>query len=317
MKISKRYCIVLGGAGFIGSHVTESLVGADYHVRVFDDFSSGKEENLNSVKDKIELFIGDIRDRRALSECLEGCETVYHLAAIASVQRSFDEPILAHEVNCTGTLNVLVESIKAGCKRVIFASSSAVYGDAPDQPKREDMTPKPISPYALHKLTSENYLRIFRAFHGLEGFSLRLFNVFGPRQNPSSPYAAVIPIFGKAFSRTESPVIFGDGTQTRDFIEVKEVARAFLLAGQVENASGEAVNIASGKSRSILEVVQEYVRVSGKNIQPVFVPPRSGDILHSTADNSKAKGLLGFSSSQNFFEGLKNYFEWLLKDANA
>ena len=303
--------LVTGGAGFIGSNLAEYLVGQGRGVRVFDNFSSGKRENVRSFADKAEIIEGDLRDFKAVQQAMQGVRTVFHLAAMPSVIRSIEEPQATSEINITGTLNLLVAARDAGVKRVIFSSSSSIYGDTPTLPKREDMPPSPLSPYAVQKLTGEHYCHNFWQLYGLETVSLRCFNVFGSRQDPQSQYAAVIPRFITAILQDESPMIFGDGRQTRDFSHVENIIDANLAACTApKEALGQAFNIACGGRISLLDLVDAVNKILGKNVKPKFDPPRPGDILHSQADITKAQKLLGWKPRIGFREGIEKAVAW-------
>jgi nucleoside-diphosphate-sugar epimerase len=280
-------------------------------VRVFDNFSTGKRQNVRSFEKQAEIIEGDLRDMDQARGAVAGVRCVLHLAAIPSVPRSVENPQLTNEANVTGTLNVLVAARDAKCQRVVFSSSSSVYVDTPTLPKGEDVTPSPLSPYAVHKITGEYYCRIFWQLYGLETISLRYFNVFGPRQDPQSQYAAVIPRFITAILKNESPTIYGDGTQTRDFSHVENIIDANVLACEApKGALGESFNIAGGGRISLLDLVDTVTRILGKNIKPKFDPPRPGDILHSQADISKAKELLGWKPRVNFADGIAKTIAW-------
>ena len=303
--------LVTGGAGFIGSNIVEHLVGQGKSVRVFDNFSSGKRENVRAFAGKAEIVEGDLRDAKSIQQVVNGVRFVLHLGAIPSVTRSVEDPRTTTEVNITGTVNLLLAARDAGVKRVVFTSSSSVYGDTPTLPKREEMIPSPLSPYAVHKITGEYYSRVFWRLYGLETISLRYFNVFGPRQDPQSQYAAVIPRFITAIMRDESPIIFGDGKQTRDFSHIDNVIDANVAACEAPNeALGESFNIACGSRISLLGLVDTVNKILGKKINPKFDPPRPGDILHSQADISKAEKLLGWKPRVEFSEGIAKTIAW-------
>jgi UDP-glucose 4-epimerase len=303
--------LVTGGAGFIGSNVVEQLVKQGKKVRVLDNLLTGKRANLEAFLRDVEFIEGDLRDMEAVRRAVNGVEFILHLGALPSVPRSVSEPQLAHDINITGTLNLLVAARDAGCRRVVFSSSSSVYGDTPTLPKHEAMTPAPLSPYAVHKLTGEYYCRIFWQLYGLETVALRYFNVFGPRQDPQSEYAAVIPKFITRILTGQSPTVFGDGRQTRDFSYVDNVVAA-NLAGCVapKAALGEAFNIACGGRISLLDLVASINRTLGKNIQPKLDPPRPGDIQHSQADVSKADRLMNYRPQIDFAEGIARTIAW-------
>jgi UDP-glucose 4-epimerase len=284
MMIRHRNYLVTGGAGFIGSHLVEALVSLGARVRVLDDFSSGRKENLASVESLVEVIVGDVRDLSTCLKAAEGIEVILHQAALASVPRSVSEPLLAHEVNLTGTLNLLQAAALKKVKSFVFASSSAVYGENPVLPKKEGQEGKPLSPYAAQKLASEKYLQVFSELYGFNAVSLRYFNVFGPRQNPASQYAAVIPVFITRMLNGLPPVIYGDGTQTRDFIYVQEVVRANLIASGFESFRGEVFNIGASVPVSINELVEIINSLLGLSIKAIYTDPRPGDIKESFAD---------------------------------
>jgi UDP-glucose 4-epimerase len=300
--------LITGGAGFIGSNIAEHLVSAGKSVRIFDDFSSGKRENVPAG---VGLVEGTLCDLPAVQRATKDVRYVLHLGAIPSVPRSVEEPAATNAANITGTLNVLLAARDAGVKRVVFSSSSSVYGDTPTLPKHEDMPPSPLSPYAVHKITGEYYCRIFRKLYGLETVSLRYFNVFGPRQNPASQYAAVIPRFITAILKDKPPTIYGDGRQTRDFSHVQNVIDANLAACEAgKEAAGEAFNIACGGRISLLELVDTINVICGKRVKPVHEPARAGDVRDSQADISKAERLLGWKPQVNFKAGIEKAVAW-------
>ena len=302
--------LVTGGAGFIGSHLVERLIGEGVEVRVLDNFSTGCPEKLAAVASRIELIEGDICDYKVMREAMRTVEVVFHQAAVGSVARSVEDPQTTNNVNIGGTLNVLLSARDEKVKRVIYASSSSVYGENPALPKQEGQIPAPASPYALTKLTGELYCRIFYKLFGLETFSLRYFNVFGPRQVPDSPYAAVIPRFISALLLGEPPVIYGDGQQSRDFSYVDNVVEANLLAMKAVTGFGEAFNIACGKRTSVTQLVDCLMELVGLYIQPIRCKPRVGDVRHSLADIAKAEALLGYRPITGLFEGLRYTMEW-------
>jgi len=303
--------LVTGGAGFIGSNIVEHLVGQGKSVRVFDNFSTGKHENVRAFVDKAEIVEGDLRDAKSIQQAVTGVRFVLHLGAIPSVTRSVEDPRTTNDVNITGTVNLLLAARDADVKRVVFTSSSSVYGDTPTLPKREEMTPSPLSPYAVHKITGEYYSRVFWRLYGLETISLRYFNVFGPRQDPQSQYAAVIPRFITAIMRDQSPVIFGDGKQTRDFSHIENVIDANVAACEApKEALGESFNVACGGRISLLDLVETVNKILGKKVNPKFDPPRPGDILHSQADISKAEKLLGWKPRVGFADGIAKTIAW-------
>lgn len=300
--------LVTGGAGFIGSNLADHLLRAGHSVRILDDFSSGKRENLPAGA---EVLSGSVADMEACRRAVQGVRYVLHLAAMPSVPRSVELPAETHTANVTGTLNLLIAARDAGVRRLVFSSSSAVYGESPTLPKHEGMNPSPLSPYAVHKITGEYYCRVFYQLYGLETVSLRYFNVFGPRQNPASPYAAVIPRFITAILRDEPPVIYGDGQQTRDFSHVQNVIEGNLAACAAGRAAcGETFNIACGGRISLLDLVATINRICGKNIAPRFAPPRAGDIRDSQASIEKAARLLGWTPSLDFAAGIERAVAW-------
>ena len=303
--------LITGGAGFIGSNIAERLVGQGKSVRVFDNFSSGKRENLANCEDKIEIIESDLRVLDSVKHAMVGVRHVLHLGAIPSVLRSVEDPHITNQVNITGTLNLLMAARDAGVKRVVFSSSSSVYGDTPLLPKREDTTLSPLSPYAVQKLTGEHYCQIFHHLYKLETISLRYFNVFGPRQDPQSQYAAVIPRFITSILNDEPPTIYGDGKQTRDFSHVENVIEANLAACVApDEALGEAFNIACGSRISLLELVDTINSITGKKLQPRFEPARPGDIRDSQADIGKAKKQLRWTPCTDFRKGIEKVVAW-------
>jgi UDP-glucose 4-epimerase len=303
-------CLVTGGAGFIGSHIVRRLLDRGDRVRVLDDLSTGNRTNLADIEADIELIVGDIRDLDTVKRAAAGVEGVFHLAARASVPRSVEHPREANDVNVTGTMNVLLAARDAGAHRVVYSASSSAYGDTPTLPKREDMTPQPLSPYAVSKLAAEHYCKAFAVCYGLQTVSLRYFNVFGPRQDPNSQYAAVIPAFVTHMVRGERPVIFGDGEQSRDFCFIENVVNANLLGFEAEKVSGEVVNIACGDRITLNEIVRLINTHLGTAIEPEYQPPRVGDVRHSLADVSAAQRVLGYQPKVMFAEGLERSIEW-------
>lgn len=305
-----RQALVTGGAGFIGSHLVQALLADGWRVRVLDDFSSGRRENLAAAGGEVEVCEGDVRDAAACRRSVAGVEVVFHQAAIPSVPRSVADPVGTHAVNLTGTVQLLTAAREAGVRRLIFASSSAIYGNDPELPKRETLPPAPMSPYAAQKLGSENYLRVFAALRSLETVALRYFNVFGPRQDPASEYAAVIPRFVTRMLRGQAPTIYGDGRQTRDFIYVGEVARANVLAATAPAASGQVVNVAGGNRIDLLALVDTLNGVLGTTLAPVFAPAQAGDVRDSVADIARAREVLGFEPRLSFADGLRETVAW-------
>jgi len=302
--------LVTGGAGFIGSHLVERLVGQGESVRVLDDFSSGKRENIAPFASGIELVEADVRCLDDCRRACEGVEVVFHEAAVPSVPKSVADPETSHQANVNGTFNVLLAARDAKCRRVVYAASSSAYGDLPDLPKHETARPDPLSPYAVAKLAGEHYLRAFFTCYGLETISLRYFNVFGPRQDPKSQYAAAIPAFVSAIMKDEPPTIFGDGEQTRDFTHIDNVVHANLLAARAPCTRGEVVNIACGEKISVNRIIEQINRLLGKNIKSRHVDPRAGDVRHSLAAIARAKEVLGYEPILQFEEGLRRAIEW-------
>lgn len=297
--------LVTGGAGFIGSHIVEELLRRGHSVRVLDNLSTGKRENVLMFGDRVEFIEGDIRSYHIVHEAVAGIDVVLHQAALPSVLRSIRDPITTHEVNATGTLNILQAAKDAGVKRVVYACSSSIYGDGPELPKHERMTPNPLSPYAASKLAGENYCGVFSRIYGLETISLRYFNIFGPRQDANSQYSAVIPKFIKAMMADQSPTIYGDGEQSRDFTYVGNVVEANLLAATANCDMGVAMNCACHRQITVNELVGHINRILGKNIKPLYTNPRPGEIKHSCADISRAQALLNYKPLVSFEEGLR------------
>ena len=299
--------VVTGGAGFIGSHLVEAIAGS-HEVVVIDNFSSGKRENLRRFADSISGIQGSITNLPLLKDAFKGAEGIFHLGAIASVARSVDNPIATHETNLTGTLNVLLAARDCGVRTVVFSSSSAVYGDEPTLPKREDLPSVPLSPYAVSKLAGEYYCKVFSELFGVRTVSLRYFNVFGPHQDPQSEYAAVIPKFITKLLNNQPPVIFGDGKQTRDFVYVKDVVQANLLAMQ-SSATG-TFNIGSGKSIDLNSLARTVAEIMKVRIPPIYEEPRSGDIRDSVSDITLAKKVLGYQACYSLEKGLAETIPW-------
>jgi UDP-glucose 4-epimerase len=306
--------LVTGGAGFIGSNIVEHLIAQGAKVRVVDNFSTGKRENLEHFKKQIDIREVDICDLPELRKAVQGCDYIFHQAAIPSVPKSVIDPISSHNADVTGTLHVLWAAKAASVKRVIYAASSSAYGESEELPKRENMPPQPISPYGLMKYVGEEYCRIFTLLYGLETVSLRYFNVFGPRQDPTSQYSGVLSRFITVMLRGESPVIFGDGEQSRDFTYVSNVVKANMLACQSTRAVGKVYNVACGTRFDLKEVVKILNRILGTTLQPVHNSPRPGDIRHSQADIRRAASDLGYSPQTGFEEGLTKTVEWYRKN---
>jgi UDP-glucose 4-epimerase len=297
--------LVTGGAGFIGSHLVERLVKCGKPVRVFDNFSTGNREHFYGVRENIQVVEGDLADAAAVAYAMERVEVVFHLAAIASVPHSIDDPQTTITTNITGTLNLLLAARDAECRRVVFASSSAVYGDAAAIPVSEDMRPDPLSPYAISKLTGEQLCQVFTRVYGLETVALRYFNVFGPRQDPASAYAAVIPAFFRALRSGEAPVIYGDGEQTRDFTFVDNVVDANLKAAKADGIGGQVFNVASGRAVSVNALLAEMARLLGIEVHVHFDPARPGEIKHSVANIKAARDGFGYEVIVDLEEGLR------------
>ncbi len=306
--------LITGGAGFIGSHIVEELVAKNQTVRVIDNLSTGHIDNIAPFMNSIEFINADVRDANAVDSAMKDIDFVLHQAALPSVPRSIADPITSNEVNINGTLNILWSAQKNKIKRFVMASSSSVYGNINVSPKHEELKPSPESPYAVTKLTGELYARSFLNVYGLETVCLRYFNVFGPRQDPDSPYAAVIPIFISAMNEGKSAPVNGDGSQTRDFTFVKNVVRANLLACEADKQiAGRAMNAACGGSISLLKLVELINKELGTDIKPTFQPNRSGDVMHSKADISLAKKLMNYEPVIDFEDGLKKTVEYLVK----
>lgn len=303
--MSNKKVLVTGGAGFIGSNLVMELLKRGFSVKVLDNFSSGKRDNIKMFEKDVELIEGDIRSYHIVREAVRETETIFHQAALPSVPRSVKDPITSNEVNVNGTLNVLDAAVSASVKRVVYASSSSVYGDNPELPKHEGMLPNPLSPYAVSKLAGEKYCAVFSRIYGLETIALRYFNVFGPNQDPASQYSAVIPKFIRAVGRNERPVIYGDGEQSRDFTYVSNVVEANILASAAECEPGIAMNCACSGQVTLNQLVSKINTLLGKDVVPVYAEPRAGDIKHSFADISLATDKLGFRPSVDFEQGLE------------
>jgi nucleoside-diphosphate-sugar epimerase len=304
-----RY-LVTGGAGFIGSNTVEELVRRGHGVVVLDDLSSGKEENLAEVRSKITFVKGSITDIEAVQKAMHQAEHVIHLAARTSVPRSVKDPLETNRINVDGTLNVLVAARDNKVKRVVFAASSSAYGETPTLPKIETMQPQPISPYGVSKYVGELYAQAFGRCYGLENVCVRYFNIFGPRQDPDSPYSGVLSRFATAFLEQQQPVIYGDGEQTRDFTYVDNAVQANLLACEAPSASGGVFNIGTGARVSLNQTLEYLRRISGKKLEAKYDPPREGDIRDSQADITMAREILGYEPTVMFLEGLERTFEW-------
>lgn len=304
-----RY-LVTGGAGFIGSNTVDELVRRGHSVVVLDDLSAGKEENLADVRSKITFVKGSINDTEAIQKAIHQAEYVIHLAARASVPRSVKDPLETNRVNVEGTLNVLVAARDNRVKRFVFAASSSAYGETPELPKAEAMQPKPISPYGVSKYVGELYASVFGRCYGLETVCLRYFNIFGPRQDPDSPYSGVLSRFATAFLADEPPLVYGDGEQTRDFTYVDNAVQANLLACEATGAVGQVFNVGTGTRVSLNRTIELLREIAGKRLEAQFEPPREGDIRDSQADISKAREILGYEPGVGFEQGLERTYAW-------
>jgi UDP-glucose 4-epimerase len=302
--------LVTGGAGFIGSHLVDALLARGDQVRVLDDFSTGSWDNLEAVRDRIEFIEGDITDPSTVRSAVRGADVVFHEAALASVPRSVANPLATHRVCVDGALQVLVAARDAKVRRVVYAASSSAYGNAARLPKRESDPTAPLSPYAAAKLAGEHYCAAFSEVYGLETVRLRYFNVFGPRQTPDSPYAAVIPLFTQALMNGQRPTIHGDGEQSRDFTFVADVVQANLLAAAAPGVSGRVYNVACGRRTSLLELISLLNGLLGVNIAPTHTAPRAGDVKHSLADIQRARKELGYQPNTDIKEGLRRCLAW-------
>ena len=311
-----RFYLVTGGAGFIGSHMVERLLSRGDRVRIADDFSSGRRENVPSHP-QCELVEGDLADPDIARKAVAGCEYVIHLAAIPSVPRSVKDPVESHRANVDGTLNVLMAARDSGVKRLVFAGSSSVYGDAAVLPKREDMRASPLSPYALQKLIGEQYCQLFTRLYGLETVTTRFFNVFGPRQQPGSPYSGVISLFIEALASGKSPLVHGDGRQTRDFTYVGDVVTGVLRASEAPHIAGDVINVAVGGRISLLDLIRTLQDILKQNAEPTFGPPREGDVRDSQADVEKARRHLNFAPETSFEDGLRKTVDWFQSQQHA
>jgi nucleoside-diphosphate-sugar epimerase len=301
--------LVTGGAGFIGSHLTEELVRRGHRVRVVDSLVTGKRSNLDHIAG-VEFLEGDLGDLDVARRAVADVEFVLHQAAIPSVPRSVKDPITSNRANVDATLNILVAARDAGVKRLVFAASSSAYGDTPTLPKHEEMPTNPLSPYALQKVIGEQYLRMFTRLYGLETVSIRYFNVFGPRQDPSSPYSGDISVFATALLENRSPTIYGNGEQTRDFTYVANVVDGVLRACEAPGASGEVINVATGGRVSLNQLFEEMRKLVGADVRPKYAEPRAGDVRDSQADITKSQQLLGYQPIVSFEDGLRQTVDW-------
>jgi len=308
-----KHILVTGGAGFIGSHLAEKLLGKGYSVRVIDNFSTGNRNNIKQISDDIELIDGDIQDYHVVSKAMKDINIVFHQAALPSVPRSIQDPIATNNVNINGTLNLLWAAVEYKVDQFLFASSSSVYGDTVELPKHEKLIPNPLSPYAVSKLTAESYCKVFSKIYGLNTVCLRYFNVFGPRQNPDSQYAAVIPKFIKMINENKQPIIFGDGLQSRDFTFVDNVVKGNLLALEMGSEKNLIMNCACNQQITLNNLVEEVNKLLGKNIKPLYHPERPGDIKHSYADIRLAQEKISYVPDVNFKKGLEITVDYLTK----
>jgi len=302
--------VVTGGAGFIGSHIAENLVRRGETVKVIDNFSTGKRENIQSLKSDVEMIEADISEAKNLGDVLKGAEYVIHQAAIPSVPKSILDPVKSHNANVNGTLNLLLACKNAGVKRLVYASSSSLYGDSPTLPKHEGMTPNPLSPYGAQKLFGEIYSQVFTKAYGFETVSLRYFNVFGPRQDATSQYSGVLALFIPAVLQGRRPTIYGDGLQSRDFTFVQNVVEANLLACKAHGVQGQTFNIACGDRITVNSMLQQINKITGNDIAPLYAAPRAGDIKHSQAEITRAREHLGYEPKVTFEEGLRLTIDW-------
>jgi nucleoside-diphosphate-sugar epimerase len=308
--------LVTGGAGFIGSHLTEELVRRGHRVRVVDSLITGHRRNLDHIPD-IEFLEGDLADPAIAVRAVHGMEYVLHQAAIPSVPRSVSDPATSNRANITASINILVAARDAGIRRLVYAGSSSVYGDTPTLPKREDMPPKPLSPYALQKLVAEQYCQMFTQLYGFETVTTRYFNVFGPRQDPSSPYSGVISLFSSALLNGRRPIVYGDGEQTRDFTFVANVVDGVLRACEAPKAAGEVMNLAVGGRISLNELLRVMNGICGTTAEPIYKEPRAGDVRDSQADITKARTLLGYQPIVSFEDGLRQTLDWCRAESTA
>lgn len=302
--------VVTGGGGFIGSHIVDELLRRKQRVKIIDNFSTGKRENLKPFSDRAEVVEADIAEASNLTDILRGADYVIHQAAIPSVPKSIIDPVKSHHANVDGTLRLLLACRDAEVKRVVYASSSSLYGDSPTLPKHEAMMPNPLSPYGAQKLFGEMYCQVFTKAYGLETVSLRYFNVFGPRQDATSQYSGVLALFIPAVLQGRRPTIFGDGLQSRDFTYVQNVVEANLLACTTPGVGGEVFNVACGDRITVNSMLQQINKITGKDISPIYAEPRAGDIKHSQAEITKAAEKLGYRPQVSFEEGLRRTIEW-------
>jgi len=310
MAFHYKKALVTGGAGFIGSHLVDALVAEGCRVTVLDNLSTGNLANLKPISDRVNFIQGDIRDRRTLDQAMKGCDVVFHEAAVVSVVQTVEDPVGSATVNEMGALYVLESARLNGVRRAVFASSAAVYGDDCEVPNREEMQPRPKSPYAVQKLTNELYARAFHELYGLETVCLRYFNVFGPRQDPSSPYSGVISIFMDRSVSKSRPVIYGDGNQYRDFVYVRDVVQANLMAAVAENVGGDRFNVGTGRYVTINRLWEMISGLADLDMAPEYLPARPGDIIESVSSINRARNALGYAPEYTFEKGLEVTFEW-------
>ena len=304
--------LITGGAGFIGSNLARYILTKGHQVVILDNLATGKMANIDEIKYDISFIEGDIRDRKSVDAAIEGCDAIFHQGALGSVPRSIDNPVTSHDVNVNGTINILESARSLGVQRVVFAASSSAYGNQLISPKQENMPVLPISPYAASKASCEAYMQAYSAAFGLETVSLRYFNVFGPRQDPFGAYAAVIPAFVSQLLKNESPVVYGDGEQSRDFCYVENVCEANWLAANApaQNCDGQPVNIACFEATTLNQILEKLQQLLGTNVQPVYTHERPGDVKHSLADISRAKEKIGYVPLVRFNEGLEKAISW-------
>jgi UDP-glucose 4-epimerase len=316
-KVGRVRALVTGGAGFIGSHLVRRLLRDGHEVRVLDNFSTGSRANLADLEGSVEVVEGDVQSYERVHNAVAGCEVIFHEAALPSVPRSIQDPLTSNSVNVIGTLNLLLASRDSGVRRVVFASSSSIYGSDPTLPKREERAPQPIAPYAVAKLAGEGYCRSFSQVYGLETVALRYFNVFGPGQDPLSQYAAVIPKFIVALLGGEAPTVHGDGEQSRDFTYIDNVIDANLLAASAPDVAGQTFNVACGERISLNDLLGELRTIIGTEVEATYVEARPGDVKHSLADIGRAEEMLGYRPAVSFSEGLRRSVAYLRERAEA